>query len=85
MALNASTLGSELEQAVRTSQGLDGTPYPQLTAYCNAIAQAIVDHFVANAELNNVVVTADTTSVDGSGPGNHEHDVENAVVTGGIL
>lgn len=53
MALNAANLGSELEQAVRSSQGLDGTPYPQLTAYCNAIAQAIVDHFKNNAELDN--------------------------------
>jgi hypothetical protein len=53
MALNAANLGSELETAVRTSQNLDGTPYPELTAYCNAIAQAIVDHFKNNVELDN--------------------------------
>lgn len=83
MALNAANLGSELEAAVRSSQALDGTPYPQLTAYCNAIAQAIVDHFVNNAQLNNVTLVADTTSVVGNL--SHEHDVENAVIEGGII
>ena len=51
MALNAAQLATEMEAAVRTSQGLDNTPYPELTAYCTAVAQAFVDHIVANAEV----------------------------------
>lgn len=83
MALNASQLGSELETAVRTSQGLDGTPYPQLTAYCNAIAQAIIDHFVANAEISNGQLASDLVVRTPSDSGTYA--VDDVEVTGGII
>lgn len=85
MALNAANLGSELEQAVRSSQGLDGTPYPQLTAYCNAIAAAIVDHFVANAELKMAKANGYTEEIETTpGPNLNKSEIIDVPVTGGI-
>lgn len=85
MALNAAALGSELETAVRSSQSLDATPYPQLTAYCNAIAQAIVDHIVNNAELNMAQANGFTEEVETVGPNINKSEIINVPVTGGIL
>jgi hypothetical protein len=73
MALNTQSLGSELEAAVRASLTLGAIPYPQLTAFCHALAQAVVDHIKANAVL---VATANTNDVNGNYP---------AQVTGGVI
>lgn len=52
MALNKDRLKASLEAKIRTSQSLPATPYPRLTAYCDAVAQAIVDEFTVNAEVD---------------------------------
>lgn len=84
MALNATQLGSELEQAVRSSQALGATPYPQLTSYCNAIAQAIVDHFKNNAVIKEGKANGFTEEVETTGPNIHKSEILNVPVTGGI-
>lgn len=58
MALNASSLASEIESGVRSAMELGSTPYPQMTAYCNALASAIVNHIKDNL---SVQITIDET------------------------
>ena len=57
MALSASRLASALEAGIRSAEGLDATPYPGLTAFCNAVATAVVSEITGNA-----VVTVDKAS-----------------------
>jgi len=67
MALDAARLGAAMEQAVRSSQGLDGTPYAQLTAYCNAIAEAIITEFKDNTVVKLTGNNEVTENMDGDG------------------
>lgn len=62
MALNSATLKAaikpDLEQKMRTYiLAGDMTPYPELTNFCEAVAESlankIVDHIKTNAELDN--------------------------------
>ena len=52
MALDKDRLKASLEAKIRTSQNLGATPYPQLTSYCGAVAEAIVKEITDNASVN---------------------------------
>lgn len=74
MALNSGSLATSIENNIRAAMGLGSTPYPQMTDYCNALAQAIVDHIKENAVVTvalngtyNGTVTGATCSTTLSG------------------
>jgi len=90
MALNKTALASELETNIRNSQGLDATPYPELTGFCQAVANTIIDHFVSNAELSGAKANGATAAGDGTylSPGDvtvSALDINDVPVSGGII
>lgn len=52
MALNSSNLAARCEAKVRHRLELGDTPYPELTKFLTAISEAVVEEFVASAEIN---------------------------------
>lgn len=92
MALNATTLKNDLKPEIEAKirslvLGGDAAPYPNLTAFADALAQAIatkvVAHIVANAQLNNATLSNGTVTRTPSDSATYE--VQTLAVSGGIL
>lgn len=52
MALNASTLAGLIKSKRLAALGASGVDNAAMTADCNAIAQAVVEHLLADAVVN---------------------------------
>ncbi len=85
MALDSSRLATAIENGVRSSQSLGVTSYPQLTAYCQALASAIVTEITANAQINNGLANGLTGVINTTEPNINKSPISNVPVTGGII
>lgn len=73
MALNAATLSEEIKTKLDTAFGAvthEGGD-AQRAQFCDAIAQAVVDHLTANGVISTTVTgtTSDGKTVSGTGTG----------------
>lgn len=86
MALSITTLSADMKTNLETNFAWPVSDPVEIKKFTDALAKAIVDHFVASAELNNAVLDTDTTTVSVD-PVTHAGTgtVDDTAVSGGII